>query len=99
MEQRAGRQETPRSGVRSGAERTHCFVDIVSGVDPPVNIHYKCSILILKGWYSPLYCCTDSSGDMALSFPSLFVLSCIRTCDLRVELALAANVLSGRVVP
>ena len=47
---------------------------------------------------SVVLCCTDCSGDMALSFLSFFVLSCIRKCDLRVRLALAANiVISGRV--
>ena len=76
------------------------FSGHVNGVDPLSNIYYKCGMLILKGWCSPLYYCTDSSGDMALSFLSLFVLSCIRTCNLRVEVALAANVvLSGRAVP
>ena len=69
-----------------------CFLDIVYMINPSSIIYYKCGMLI--------YCCTDCSGDMTLSFLSLFVLSCIRSWDLRVELALAANlVLSGRVVP
>ena len=65
-------------------------------------------MLISKEWCSPLYCCTGSSGATALSFFSLLVLSSIRACDsrkqiaspnVRVELALAANVVvSGRVV-
>ena len=86
--------------VRSRTERIHRFLDIVNGVDPLSNIYYKFGMLILRGWCSPLYCCTDSSGDIAWSFLSLFVLSCIQTCDLRVELTFAVNVvLSGRVVP
>ena len=68
--------------VRSGAERIRRFLDIVNGVDPPSNIYYKCGMLILKGWCSPLYCCTDSSKDIALSFLSFFALSCVRTCDI-----------------
>ena len=39
-------------------------------------------------------------GTWLLSFLSFFVLSCIRTCALRVELALAAKVVfAGRVIP
>ena len=68
MERGARRQGTPQSGVQSGAERFRCFLHIVDlEVDPPFAI-YKCGMLILKEWCSPLYCCYDSSGDMTLSF-------------------------------
>ena len=60
-------------------------------VNPPFTI-YKCGMLRVS--------VVHYSGNMALPFPSFFVLSCFQTCYLRVELALAANiVLSGRVVP
>ena len=60
------------------------------GVNPPFAI-YRCG---MRG--GVVHC----SKDMALSFLSFVVLSCIRKCELRVELTLAANVvLSGRVVP
>ena len=108
MERGAGRQRTPRSGMRSGAERIRCFLHTVDLEGNPPFAIYKCGMLNLKGWCSLLFCYTDSSGDMALSFLS-FLLSCIRTCDSRkkfappnlgVELALAASaVLSRRVIP
>ena len=50
--------------LRSGAERTHCFLYIVNTVNPSFII-CKCGImLILKGWclIDPLYCCTAVTG-------------------------------------
>ena len=78
------------STIWTGAERMRRFLDIVSMINP-FFIIYKCGMLF--------YCCTDCSGDMVLSFLLFFVLSCIRKCDLRVKLALAANAVPERAFP
>ena len=95
--------------MRSGAERICCFLHTADLEGNPPFAIYKCGMLNLKGWCSLLFRCTDSRGDMALPFLSLFLLSYIRICNSRkkfaspnlgVELALAASaVLSGRVIP
>ena len=74
---------------------------IWSGEDPPFfSTSSTWSTDPSSSIASVVLCCSDCRGDKALSFLSFFVLLCIRSCDLRVELALAVNVvLSGRGVP